>query len=311
VRSFAAAFPHTSLWQSTCDVVLIGSREPIGVRLGPLAQRIAEPPVARQLARIGLDSPLAFLAELALDDAGVRRFAEGAPWNTDDNLYLEFSSPLAIGRDEGPSNVLSFAELRANPAAIVSDPSPLFASREQALARLAAYREAKGAVTRIFFDARSQRFAGAAESLAGANARLRAVLRGLPDYGPARVQLAGNLAQIAVRKLEQGRLEQAEAAARESLALHGDGQARTLLATALARQGRVEEAIPHFEAALGQRPWYWLGYAELAGAYQRSDRLDEAIRTLREGLRVEPDNAVLRAQLRALLAARRGPEPKI
>jgi spermidine synthase len=301
VASFAAAFPHLQMWQSTYDVILIGSAAPIRVDLAELSRRIAEPRVARQLARIGLEAPLPFLAGFALDDAGVRRFATGARENTDDNVYLEFSSPLAFGSTEGPDNVLSIDEHRENPAALLSDPAPLFASREAAEAALAPYQAAKQATTRIHFGARTNRFARVNESLAGANARLRAILRELPDYGPARVQLADNLAQIAVRKLEQDRPKEAEAAARESVGLASDGKAHHVLATALARLGREPEAIPHFEAARELRPWYWLGYAELAGAYQRSGRTSDAIRTLREGLAVEPDNPVMTAQLRTLL----------
>jgi spermidine synthase len=302
VRSFAAAFAHTTLWQSTYDVVLIGSNRPIRVDPAELARRIAQPGVARQLARVGLDAPLPFLAEFALDDAGVRRYIEGAPWNTDDNLYLEFSSPLAIGAAVGPSNVLSIDAYRTNPAAILARPEPLFASREEAKSTLARYQAAKQATSRIFFGARSDHFARVSESLPDASRRLRAILRDLPEYGPARVQLANNLAQIAVRRLEQDRPQEALAEAQESVELVGDAQSHHVLGTALARLGRPDEAIPHFEAALGLRPWYWLAYAELAGAYHRSGRTPDAIRTLREGLAIEPDNAVMAAHLRSLLA---------
>lgn len=299
VASFAENFPYTTLWQSTYDAILIGSNRPIRIDLASLARRIAQPRVARQLARIGLDAPLPFLAELALDDAGVRAYAAGAPLNTDDNLYLEFSSPLAIGSTGAPSNVLSIDAERVNPAVLVGDPAPLFATREEAAARLAVYRAAKQSSTRIFFDARSENV-GSRESLAGANTRLRRLLRELPDYGPARVQLANNLAQIAVRKLEQGRPEAAAETAREALALGQDAQASFVLATALARLGLPEQAIPHFEVARRLRPWYGLGYAELAGAYQHVGRSADAVRVLEQGLAVDPASPLLAAQLRAI-----------
>jgi spermidine synthase len=301
VATFAAAFPHTQMWQSTYDVILIGSQRPLRVDLAELSRRIARPRVARQLSRIGLEAPLGFLAGFALDDEGVRRFAADAPQNTDDNVYLEFSSPLAFGSTEGPDNVLSIDAHRRNPATLLSAVAPRFATSEAAEAALAEYQAARQAVTRIHFGARTNRFARVNESLAGANARLRAILRELPDYGPARVQLADNLAQIAVRKLEQDRPEEAAEAARESVRLASDAKAHHVLATALARLGREQEAIPHFETARELRPWYWLGYAELAGAYRRSGRTSDAIRILREGLAVEPDNPVMTAQLKTLL----------
>jgi Flp pilus assembly protein TadD len=76
-----------------------------------------------------------------------------------------------------------------------------------------------------------------------------------------------------------------------------------MLGTALVRVGRDPEAIPHLEAALHKRPWYWLGYSDLANAYQRAGRTQDAIRTLREGLAVEPDDPALAAQLESLLAS--------
>jgi hypothetical protein len=103
-------------------------------------RRLAEPRVARQLARVGLDSPLPFLAEFALDDAGVRSYAEDAPLNTDDNLYLEFWSPLAIGSRGAPFNVLSIDEHRVNPAVILRD-GALFASEAEAAATLARHHD--------------------------------------------------------------------------------------------------------------------------------------------------------------------------
>jgi len=301
VRTFATAFPHTTLWQTTYDVILIGSNRPIRVDLDALARRLAEPRVARQLGRVGLDSPLPFLAEFALDDAGVRSYAEGAPLNTDDNLYLEFWSPLAIGSRGAPFNVLSIDEHRVNPIAIVAGTEPFFAGREEATRALAEVQRAKQAITHIYYGARTERFAR--ESLGDSTRRLRRLLRELPDYAPARVQLANTLVQIAVRKLEQRRWEDAARAAREALELADDARAHHALGTALVGLGRDDEAIPELESALRMRPWYWLGYSDLARAYRRAGRNDDAIRTLREGLGVEPDDPALAEELRALLAA--------
>jgi spermidine synthase len=301
VRTFATAFPHTTLWQTTYDVILIGSNRPIQVDLGELARRLAEPPVARQLARVGLASPLPFLAEFALDDAAVRRYAEGAPLNTDDNLYLEFWSPLAIGSRGAPFNVLSIDEHRVNPAAILTGPEPFFSSREEAVRTLARYQEAKQAATHIYYGARAERFAR--ESLGDSSRRLRRILRELPDYSPARAQLANGLVQIAVRKLEQKRYEDAAEAAREALELADEARAHHMLGRALLQLGNSPEAIPHLEAALEMRRWYWLGYSDLANAYLRAGRMQDAIRTLREGVALEPPVPALAAQLESMLAS--------
>jgi signal transduction histidine kinase len=90
---------------------------------------------------------------------------------------------------------------------------------------------------------------------------------------------------------------------REALGFSNDARAHHALGIALAQLGREGEAIPQLEAALEMRPWYWLGYSDLALAYQRAGRTPDAIRTLRDGLAVDPEDPVLGVQLQSLLAS--------
>jgi Flp pilus assembly protein TadD len=112
IATFSDDFPYTTLWQTTYDAVLIGSNSEIRIdsRFGA---RLGAPAVAHQLALVGLDDPPSFPLELTLDGPGVERFAEGARRNTDDNLYLEFSSPLSIGTPEVLTNIRAFNRERA------------------------------------------------------------------------------------------------------------------------------------------------------------------------------------------------------
>ena len=77
VASFADVFPHTSLWQTSHDVLVIGSFEPVAMDWSGLVARLAEPRVAAQLAPLGLDDAIAFLAEQGMDDAGRARLRRG------------------------------------------------------------------------------------------------------------------------------------------------------------------------------------------------------------------------------------------
>ena len=98
--SFDRAFEYTTLWQTANDAILVGSNNPIGFDFEELGQRLASPPVDRQLAQIGLADAGSFLAELALDDRAMEAFTEGSFLNTDDNLYLEFASPKQVSSSE-------------------------------------------------------------------------------------------------------------------------------------------------------------------------------------------------------------------
>jgi spermidine synthase len=104
--SFAGAFPHVQAWLVHSDVVLIGSDAPIVLDEAALARRLGDPVVGRDMAMAWMGTPRDLFSYFALGTAGVRRFASGGRVNTDDNLYLEFSSPHAIGREiTEPANI--------------------------------------------------------------------------------------------------------------------------------------------------------------------------------------------------------------
>jgi spermidine synthase len=130
VATFCDAFEYATLWQTAFDAVLIGSKVPIGVDLEALERRLRTPEVAMQLGRIGLADPLSFLAEFTMDDATLRAYAAGGILNRDDNLYLEFSSPLSIGDPTGGDNILKLDALRQNAASLVTNAARFGSRRE-------------------------------------------------------------------------------------------------------------------------------------------------------------------------------------
>ncbi len=97
VRTFLESFPHVSVWKvGRSDYLLVGSPQEAVLDIPRIARRLQESPGARaDMARLGLDPedvPGLFL--LSQEDA--RRFAEGAPLNTDDLPLLEFAAPRAL-----------------------------------------------------------------------------------------------------------------------------------------------------------------------------------------------------------------------
>ncbi len=81
-----------------------------------LAARLADPDVAADLAAVDLGTPRDLLSWFLMGDAGVRAFAQGGVLHTDDNLWLEFSTPRAQGRLELPAtNVEALVRFRESP----------------------------------------------------------------------------------------------------------------------------------------------------------------------------------------------------
>jgi spermidine synthase len=96
MRTFQAVFPHVSLWIDGPDMLALGSPRPILIDPRLLALRLAEPPVFGQLNPSNLGTPHQFLPLFAAGDLMARRFADGAPLNTDDHPILEFSAPRSL-----------------------------------------------------------------------------------------------------------------------------------------------------------------------------------------------------------------------
>jgi hypothetical protein len=285
IASFAANFEHTTLWQATADVLLIGSRAPIEVDLERLSRRLSAPAVAAHLDRLALSDPLPFLAALALDDAAVRRFSEGARINTDDNLYLEFSSPLSVG-DAGVlrENAALIDSFRTTPRALIRDVSSLFGSEEEAEATLELYRWAKSETVRASLAGRRATRRSSEEDLVETVGRLERVSARLPAYGRARELLSARLVDLGRVQADASKLGPAVQSFREAVAADpGNASAHNGLGAALGSQGRYEEAIPHFRRAVEIQPTYSEAHNNLGKALQAQGRLEEAIPHFRRG----------------------------
>ena len=76
------------------------------------------------------------------------------------------------------------------------------------------------------------------------------------------------------------------------------------LGVALARAGRLGEAVDHYHVALRIKPYQAEVYNNLGNALEAQGNVDEAIRRYTEALRIEPDNAKAHNNLGNALASR-------
>ena len=312
VASFAKAFPYTTLCQASYDVILIGSRMPLQVDLAQLTRRLEQEGVKRQLSLIGLETPLAFLSEFALDSVAVRAYAADAVINTDDNLYLEYSSPLHVGSDDMLTNIRSVDRIRQTPEALITNWSGHFASLEALRAELNRYRNAKSHTLEAKLgpgpDATSPRTLS--QALARASERMRVVLEELPEYGPARAQLSMHLTQRALLALGRDELEVGHALASEAQRLApGSADTHYTLGISLMRLERFAEAAPRFERALDLRPDHESSHFALAMARVRMGQLSRAIASLQRALELNPDDARMQERMANLQSMRARREP--
>jgi tetratricopeptide (TPR) repeat protein len=224
-----------------------------------------------------------------MDDAAVRDYARGAVINTDDNLFLEFSSPLHIGTDAAKRIARSVA--RARRGLVATGRSPLVSPSPERLTRLGEFRQAKSETV----------LARVVDS--GSIERLTAVVRELPEYQPARIHLARRLARRGSRELEVGRVAAAQRSARAALEANpAEPAAHLLMGAALAREGRHDQAVVSIEEALALRPGRWMGHFLLSEALFRAGRREEAIAEIRRAIALNPPHRHLAEALDALEA---------
>lgn len=128
-------------------------------------------------------------------------------------------------------------------------------------------------------------------------------------YESARL-LASDLGAIplALAKLEQnqGNHEAAERLYGEAIALQPSAEAHTAFAGFLAGQGRLDEAIAGFEAAVAQDSKNPQAWNNLSGPLKMRGRMKESVAALRKAVALAPGNALIHNNLALALRLEEG-----
>jgi hypothetical protein len=95
VRAFVDVFPNVSAWDSKHlgEWILIGSKKPLALNLEQMRQRMSEPSLARDLLRIGIQSPADLLALHLKGESFLRAFTQDAKPVTDDRSVVDYTAP--------------------------------------------------------------------------------------------------------------------------------------------------------------------------------------------------------------------------
>jgi spermidine synthase len=302
VKTFRTVFPHVTIWNTLPgDLLLIGSRVPLTLDYRQLLSRYnATPGIREDMAGLGLQSPLAVVADFVLSEEDTARFSQHAWINTDDLPLLEFSAPESLYADTVDLNLRMIRSFkREGFPRIVGLPegtleSPGF-QRDLARALLA-----KGIPVdaMIHFDEAIRldpRDAPSRLDRARVHVRLGSVLRAETDFKAA-LRIDPKLAEAheALGQLYRGQKmwDLAERHLQKAMALRSKEPAiRATLAGLYRERRRFDEAIAQYQAAVALAPqnaqlWAGLGLAFLASA-----RHAEALEAFQRALALEPGNA--------------------
>jgi spermidine synthase len=117
LKSFHGVFPYVTLWTSSVpgDLFAIGSNSPITVQFPHLLQRLDQPDIRQDLARIRMDDPLLLARTFKYGQeqvaAFVEQFAHDLPDNSDTYPIVEFMTPRLLWKQKSAKNVQSSEQL--------------------------------------------------------------------------------------------------------------------------------------------------------------------------------------------------------
>jgi tetratricopeptide (TPR) repeat protein len=107
---------------------------------------------------------------------------------------------------------------------------------------------------------------------------------------------------LAQTRQQVGYWKESETLFRHALAVTKDNwMAHNNLGTALYREGRDREAIPHFQECIRLQPGYAFAHLNLGNALLRVGGIDDTIRAYQAGLKLKPDEAEAQFNLATLL----------
>ncbi len=114
VRTFSENFKYTMAWLTHYDAEIIGSNSPIIIDEETLARRLKTTALSKDLTPVMMATAQDFLSYFIFGNTGMQAFAEGGVINTDNNLYLEFSTPVSMGKNLMGGNAKALARHREN-----------------------------------------------------------------------------------------------------------------------------------------------------------------------------------------------------
>lgn len=112
VKTFLQNFKFGMAWLTQYDAELIGSNTALLIDEGRLRQRLHEPAVNKDLQAVMMGTADDFLSFFIMGTKAMTTFGRDGIVNTDDNLYLEFSTPASVGSNVMQANVEALARHR-------------------------------------------------------------------------------------------------------------------------------------------------------------------------------------------------------
>jgi len=110
IRTFQKVFPHTSLWLTDSDAILIGTEDRLMINYGSLMLKFQDEEIQDDMRMLYVDSVPQFLTFFMMGEDRLSEYAADARLNTDDHPILEFSAPEGLYSETVADNLESISQ---------------------------------------------------------------------------------------------------------------------------------------------------------------------------------------------------------
>jgi spermidine synthase len=262
LRTFRASFPHAALFALARHSVLVGSSDPIVLDLESAQTQLGSGVVHDDLASVDLHDPVRIAAALSLLDDGFERAAGPGKTNTDLFPKNSFAEAKGHSSDTRTTSLAVARSESADPLLYCRNSESIGLSDDSLRSRIDTIRRA-WELDRQALTLENAKNPGAAQQA------WREALRVDPE---------------------------------NRAIAHLFGEHFVSLAISYAQSENLDAVTTVFRALVEILPWEPDAHVRLANHLLREGRVSEAIAHYEEALRLDPENAVIRDRLRALRA---------
>lgn len=106
LKTFSEVYPHVLVYASIAynDLILIGSDAPLSLSGNPQGRLLANPLLVSELHRANIRSDIELLSLFLMDSKRIMEMSGEARTNTDDNMYIEFSTARKLHQETRGEN---------------------------------------------------------------------------------------------------------------------------------------------------------------------------------------------------------------
>jgi spermidine synthase len=312
VATFLSVFPDGTMWLvGDADVLLVGSTEPLDVRMDGIAAGMQRPGVAEDLATVGVKGPFSISSLFVAQGAALKAWTDGAALQTDDRSALEFSGPRSIfgtARDDNASALRQLAVTSQKPEAVLkvlasATPEDL-RDRGLMLLKADAHQPAYEDLARVLES--NPNDVAALDGLVRAAASLNKVYDVQSRLAKLAATPENKAAQLALSRVlaSQGDIEAAARIPIEQLQANpGDVNALEQLASILSDIGDAGRLEPVVQRLVKEAPKNTWSHYYAASLFFIQGRLETALQAARNAVSLDGTNAKAHNLVGACLAS--------